>query len=203
MSTKKINKEYWDTLYKSNEIGWDIGYPSPALADYIDQFKNRDLKILIPGCGNGYEAQYLLAKGFKDITVIDIAPTLTAGLEQRFEPFLGTQLHVITGDFFKLKGKFDLVLEQTFLSALEPQLRTAYTKKLYDLLNPGGRVVGVIFGKIFNEEGPPFGGTREEYYNLFSTYFDMHTLELCYNSIERRSGTELFINLRRKNIIEI
>lgn len=195
MSTKKINKEYWDTLYKSNEIGWDIGYASPALSNYIDQLENKDLKILIPGCGNSYEAQYLLEKGFKNITVIDISPTLTVALEQKFEPFLSTQLKVITGDFFKLKGEFDLILEQTFLSALEPALRNAYIKKLYDLLKSGGRVAGVIFGKVFEEDGPPFGGTNEEYHELFNKYFDVKTLEPCYNSIERRSGSELFIIL--------
>jgi hypothetical protein len=47
---------------------------SPPIKAYIDTLKNKDIAILIPGCGNTYEAAYLLLEqGFTNVTVIDIA----------------------------------------------------------------------------------------------------------------------------------
>jgi SAM-dependent methyltransferase len=199
MSVKKIDKDFWNSLYQSNDTGWDIGYPSPALSHYIDQLPDKNISILIPGCGNSYEAQYLLQKGFTNITLIDIAPRLTQALEKKFAPQLGKQLNIITGDFFDLKGQFDLILEQTLLSALPPALRDNYRDKMFELLKPGGRLVGVLFSRVFEEEGPPFGDTKESYERLFAQKFAIKVMAPCYNSIDRRAGAELFINLMRKS----
>jgi hypothetical protein len=43
------------------------------IKNYIDTLKDKDIAILIPGCGNTYEAAYLLEQGFTNVTVIDIA----------------------------------------------------------------------------------------------------------------------------------
>ena len=44
----------------------------------------KNISILIPGCGNSHEAEYLLSQGFTNITVIDIAPTLVAAISEKF-----------------------------------------------------------------------------------------------------------------------
>ena len=198
MQNRTITKDYWNTLYDQNQIGWDIGVPSPVIKDYLDQLRSKDLSILIPGCGNAYEAEYLLEQGYKSITVIDIAPSLTASLAKKFHAEIGKRIKVITGDFFNHDGEYDLILEQTFLSALEPSLRKRYVEKMHDLLRKGGHLAGVIFSQVFEEEGPPFGGTIQEYKKMFSGKFKIKQLEPCYNSIERRKGSEAFINLIAK-----
>lgn len=192
----KDTKDYWNDLYKKNDIGWDVGKASSPLAAYIDQLTNKDVKILIPGCGNGYEAEYLLKSGFTDITLIDIAPALTEQLKERFKNN-EDHIHIITGDFFEHTGEYDLILEQTFLSALDPSLREAYANQLNNLLKPGGKVAGVLFSKHF-DDNPPHGGSIEEYKNLFGEKFIINVLEPCYNSIKRRQGSEVFINLSKK-----
>jgi SAM-dependent methyltransferase len=164
------------------------------LKEYIDQLNGKTIAILIPGCGNAYEAEYLLTQGFTNITVIDIAPLLTAALEKKFRKEVGKTINIITGDFFEHEGKYDLILEQTFLSALDPLIRPTYIEKMHSLLKPRGRLVGVLFSQVF-EDGPPFGGTLQEYKLLFSKKFKIKTLELCSNSIERRRGSEVFINM--------
>lgn len=192
---KEINKDYWESQYQANDLGWDIGYASPPLSYYIDQLPPKEISILIPGCGNGYEASYLLDHGFTNVTVIDISPTLTSALEEKFKDHLGKEINVVTGDFFELKGSFDLVLEQTFLCALPPSLRNSYRDKMFQILKPGGKIAGVVFNKIFEEEGPPFGATRKDYEELFADKFRIKTMEECYNSIGRRMGNEFFIIL--------
>ena len=197
MQSKSTPKDYWNILYDKEDIGWDIGFPSPAIKEYVDQLDTKELPVLIPGCGNAYEAEYLLSKGFNDITLIDIAPTLTAALEKKFKKDIGRRIKIITGDFFDHHGSYRLILEQTFLSALDPSLRTRYADKMHSLLVKGGHLAGVLFNQEF-EGGPPYGGTAQEYKLMFSKKFTIKTLELCYNSIERRKGSEVFINLVAK-----
>jgi SAM-dependent methyltransferase len=191
-----LDQQYWNNRYQQKETGWDIGYPSTPLKEYIDQLDNKDIAILIPGCGNSYEAEYLLEKGFSNITLIDIAPSLTKKLEEKFAKELNKRIRIITGDFFEQQQQYDLILEQTFFCALDPSMREQYVQKMYELLKPGGKLVGVLFGRSF-EGGPPFGGSREEYEPLFSKKFKIEILEACYNSIKPREGTELFVKMAR------
>lgn len=62
---RPLDAQYWDAQWKSNTIGWDLGVPAPPLVAFIDTIENKEAKILIPGCGNAYEAEYLVSKGFK------------------------------------------------------------------------------------------------------------------------------------------
>jgi hypothetical protein len=52
---KPLDQDYWDAQYKAKTTGWDLGLVSPQLKLYR-YFKNKDIAILIPGCGNTYEA---------------------------------------------------------------------------------------------------------------------------------------------------
>ena len=60
----KLNSKFWNQRYLENDTGWDIGYISTPIKEYFDQINNKKLKILIPGGGNSYEAEYLYKKGF-------------------------------------------------------------------------------------------------------------------------------------------
>ena len=88
------------------------------------------------------------------------------------------------------------MIEQTFFCALDPKLRLDYIQKCKKLLHHNGKLVGVLFGVEFPIQGPPFGGTKDEYESDFSKYFEIEVLEPCYNSIKPRSGNELFIIAR-------
>lgn len=192
MNEELSKHEYWDDLYSSKQTGWDIGYPSTPLKTYIDQLTNKDLSILIPGCGHGYEAEYLLQQGFTRVTVVDISPILTERLATKFSNYNGKQLTIITANFFELAGQYDLILEQTFFCALPPDLRPDYVQQMHKLLKPGGKLVGVLFDRAF-QGGPPFGGSWAEYESLFTKAFKLKVLAPCYNSIKPRAGAELFI----------
>lgn len=184
----ELNETYWSNRYTQHQTGWDIGYSSTPLQEYMFSVKNHDISILIPGCGNAYEAEALLKMGFHAITLLDISPVLTAVLEQKFGD---TSVKVLTGDFFLHHGQYDLILEQTFFCALDPALRSSYVQQMKKCLKPGGRLVGVLFNRAF-EGGPPFGGSEAEYENLFKQQLSIKKMELCTNSIDSRKGTELF-----------
>lgn len=194
MQPLQNDKTYWDNRYLAGDTGWDIGDVSIPLKEYIDQYQNKNAAILIPGCGNAYEAAYLLQNGFTNVTIIDISSTAIEKLRERFVSFEGKQLHIICGDFFKLTQKFDLVLEQTFFCALPIVARKAYAAKMHDLLKKDGKLTGVLFNRAFSG-GPPFGGVKEDYVSLFSKKFQIRLMADCYNSIRSRAGTELFFIL--------
>lgn len=184
-----LDDNYWSTRYLQHQTGWDLHKVSPPLKAYIDQLPQKDLRILIPGCGNAYEADYLVQQGFTNITLIDIAHTLVESLQEHFK---GKPVEVIHGNFFEHSGSYDLILEQTFFCALDPELRPAYMEQMHRLLVPGGKLAGVLFDRAF-EGGPPFGGSREEYNALLQPYFNIATLATCYNSTPPRAGTEVFL----------
>lgn len=195
-NTEILDAAYWNNRYATGETGWDMRQASPPLKEYIDQLIDKAIRILIPGCGNSYEAAYLLQQGFTNITVIDIAPVLVEKLKINFAN--NSHIKIIQGDFFEHNGEYDVILEQTFFCALNPALRSAYAKKMSELLAKKGKLAGLLFSKEFEQQGPPFGGTAEAYKELFENLFHLNTLAPCYNSHAKRAGTELFIKFTKR-----
>lgn len=190
-----LDEAYWTKRYNEKSTGWDIGSPSTPIKQYLDQISNKDLKILIPGAGNAYEAEYAFSLGFENVHILDFSPIPIAQFKQSCPDFPVS--NIFLENFFLHEGKYDLVLEQTFFCALDPNLRKEYVKKMYDLLLPGGKLTGVMFSRVFSHQGPPFGGTGEEYIQYFTPELEILKLEACYNSIPPRKGSELFVQLRK------
>ena len=186
-----LNKDYWEHRYQDERLGWDIGHVSPPLKAYIDQLKNKDLKILIPGAGYGYEAIYLFENGFKNTYVLDIARQPLENIRSRCPGFPEDQL--IEQDFFSANlNNFDLVIEQTFFCALDPGLRPAYADRMHQIIKDGGKLAGLFFDFPLTEHGPPYGGSQSEYEKLFEPLFKIKILERAHNSLAPRQGNELF-----------
>ena len=200
MTYKKINnrfnKDFWEQKYENNKTGWDIGFISTPIKEYINQLKNKELQILIPGGGNSYEAEYLINNGFKFVNVLDIAAQPLKNIATRIPDF--PKNNIIHQNFFEHNKTYDLIIEQTFFCALTPELRKNYVDKMYDLLNTNGKLVGLLFDFELTEEGPPFGGSLIGYIQLFYAKFDITVLEKCYNSIKQRQGRELFFIFEKK-----
>ncbi len=186
----ELDRIFWESKYANNQIGWDAGKITKPLKVYIDGLVDKTISILIPGAGNSYEAEYLHINGFKNVDVIDIAAQPLKNFQMRVPDF--PKGNLIQTDFFEWSKTYDLILEQTFFCALNPALRPAYAKKMNELLNPNGKLAGVLFDFPLTEVGPPFGGSREEYLTYFESYFIIKKLEKCHNSILPRAGNELF-----------
>lgn len=188
----ELDRVYWENRYDHGETGWDAGGPTLPLKAYIDQLTDKDLKILIPGGGRAWEAEYAYRQGFRNVFVIDLTDVPFKDLRQRCPEFPAAQL--IVGDFFAHTGRYDLILEQTFFCALTPALRTMYVEHMATMLEPGGKLVGVLFDAPLNTEKPPFGGSRTDYLHLFQAHFGKVSMEPCHNSIAPRTGTEVWLH---------
>jgi methyl halide transferase len=188
-----LSEDYWTNRYVEEKTGWDIGQASTPLVAYIDQMKDKNAPILIPGAGNAYEAVYLYESGFTDITICDLS----------LEPLKKFHGHAVIkcihGDFFELEesNKFATIFEQTFFCAIHPALRMQYLEKMTRLLSPKGKLVGLLFASDFEKEGPPFGGDINEYKILFGKSMKILVMDFAYNSILPRKDNEIFIILEK------
>ncbi len=191
-----LDSTYWEQRYQDGTTKWDLGTISPPIKQYVDQLKNKELKILIPGAGNSYEATYLFMQGFQNVYVADLASSPLQNIKARVPEFPSSQL--LHTDFFDIEMSFDLIIEQTFFCAINPSLRAQYVSKASQLLNQKGKIVGLLFDAPLYEDHPPFGGSKREYVDRFSPYFDINIMETSTNSINARAGRELFINLTLK-----
>jgi methyl halide transferase len=76
-------------------------------------------------------------------------------------------------DFFSQTGgraDFDVIYDYTFLVALPPSMRPAWSKRMSELLAPGGHLICLEF-PLFKEPkigGPPHGVTKELFDELLS-----------------------------------
>jgi cyclopropane fatty-acyl-phospholipid synthase-like methyltransferase len=163
--TKRNN--VWEQRYQQGTTGWDRGDVSPNLHYWLNDQSLATCRILVPGCGNGYEVLHLAKQGF-DVVGIDIAPTAINSLK---EVLLSNQLQaeVIAADFFQWQPEqtFDAIYEQTSLCALPLQEWQAYEQCLYQWLKPEGKLLAQ-FMQTEDAGGPPFHCDIEAMLKLFS-----------------------------------
>ena len=194
----KVNKsDFWDDKYINNEHKWDISGPTPAFVNWSKNLKSSK-RIIVPGCGNGYDAIHLANEGH-NVFAIDFSSKVIDNLKNKKID----NLNIVLDDYFnlpsKFNNKFDYFLEYTFLCAINPDRRMEYIEKSFDLLNSKGKYVGFLFpvNKPLNEGGPPFGVDLEKIIDMFSQfYYDIKIKKSKY-SIEARSQNEVFITMKK------
>jgi len=196
----KDEQAYWSNRYLEASTAWDIGAASRPLLSYFEQLDDKAVAILIPGAGNAYEAAYLHQQGFNNVHILDISDIPLKQFADLNPDF--PKAHIHHQDFFKHKGKYNLIIEQTFFCSLIPtgMNRVKYATKIASLLVPKGQLVGLWFNHPLTDdmEKRPFGGSQKEYEGYLSPYFDVTSFEPCHNSIDERQGDELFGIFQKK-----
>ncbi len=197
----KINANFWKERYDSSTIGWDTGQSSPPLVAFFDTLNNKDIKILIPGCGNAYEAEYLHKSGFTNVFILDYVKKPLQNLKLRCPSFPSE--HLICADFFEHQGKYDLIIELAFFTAITPHLREQFVFQMSNLLIAKGKYVGLFFNHDFGNDYPPFATSPDGYKSLFEQHFTFEQLANAKNSIAQRAGQELFFVFQKKPAVGV
>ncbi|HEV2436187.1 MAG TPA: methyltransferase domain-containing protein [Verrucomicrobiae bacterium] len=160
-------QDFWDRRYEAGKTPWDShGVPGQVKSYIADAQPGR---ILIPGCGSGYEVAAFHAAGWS-VTAIDFSSVAVERAKNLLGP-LGDC--VVLGDFFRYpfgESVFDVVYERTFLCALPPRLWPDYASRMRQLIRPGGKLIGFfLYGD--EPEPPPYPMAESQAMELFGCEF--------------------------------
>jgi SAM-dependent methyltransferase len=166
MAQDSSRPEFWDTRFRDGVTPWDAGGVPRQLAVWL-QHKKSLLRVLIPGCGTGYEVRLFAERGH-DVLAIDFSDAAVAAARRE----LGSLSRLVKkADFFEFETEpFDLIYERAFLCALPRSLWPAWGRRVAELVRPGGELAGFFYVDD-NERGPPFGISREGMEGLLSSAF--------------------------------
>lgn len=131
-------REFWQQRFENKETAWDRGGPSPQLLVWLASGELQPCRIVVPGCGSGWEVAELASRGFE---VIGIDYT-AAAVEKTHALLLDRSLkaEVIQADVvdYQPTKPFDAIYEQTCLCAIHPDHWFQYARQLRTWLKPGG-----------------------------------------------------------------
>lgn len=141
---------FWTKRWDSGKTPWDLGHVPPALLQFLAR-PTLQTRVLVPGCGSGYELRAFNEVGH-EVTGIEFSATAVA----RAREMLGTLGDcVIHGNLFKHDfgtHRFGLVYERGFLCSQPPARWPDYASLMASLIPPGGRLVGLF---LYGEEPEP------------------------------------------------
>ena len=185
---------FWEERYKKNQTNWDTKSANPVFAELIDDnnFTNKG-KILIVGCGKGYDAVLAAEKGY-DVTAIDFSLTAVEYAEQLAIQkelnikFLIEDIFTLNKDYVE---SFDIVYEYATYCAINPERRKEFAIKISSLIKKGGRLIAILFPVDKRDGGPPFSVDIQEFYKNFSEHLQLELSTKQINSIKPRKGKEI------------
>ncbi len=185
---------FWDEHYRRGDTGWDLGQAAPSLVAWLagPEAPPPGRRVAVLGCGYGHEV-LLFARAGHVVTGFDFSATALAVARERTEA-ARVVARFEQADIFTLparyKGGVDLVVEHTCFCAIDPTRRAEYVEVVYDVLAPGGQLVGLFYAHG-QPGGPPFTTSQEEVDRLFSPHFAIRRLEVALDSTPRRANQEI------------
>ena len=193
-----MSSQDWETRYQTQDMPWEKGEASPGLVDFLAA--NPQLpkgRVCIPGCGTGHDVRAWAAAGFTAFG-FDIAPSAIR-LSRERTAAAGLAAEFTLGDFLHAEPPFlfDWIFEHTLFCAIDPVERDNYVRAVSRWLKPDGQYLAVNY-LIPDEDGPPFGTTRDEQWKRFSREFNL-LKEWAPRSYPNRTGLELMLWWRRKS----
>jgi SAM-dependent methyltransferase len=202
MKEKNKSEVDWENRYQIRDTPWDKGEAAPPLVDFLKEHKIQG-RILVPGCGLGYDAKVLASQGAQ-VVGIDIAKS---AIQKSREINRDFSIEYKLADLFdlpaSLRGSFDWIWEHTCFCAISPERRKDYVEAVSKALKPNGSFLGVFYLDPDSPEGgPPFGVTRQELNDFFSPYFDLEKEWVPTRAYPGREGRELMRLLHRRAVAE-
>lgn len=155
-------REFWEQRFAAGDMPWDRGAVNPQLGAWLSAGALKPCRILVPGCGSGYEAAALAAAGF-EVTALDYAPEAIARTRKLLDT-ANLKATLIEADAltWQPERSFDAIYEQTCLCALYPDHWRAYADQLHHWLAPNGKLFA-LFVQVLRPgaaegaiQGPPY-----------------------------------------------
>ena len=167
-SSDSRHPDFWSGRYAAGTMPWDFGGVPAALKSFLPRSSGKR-KVLIPGCGSGYEVQAFHEAGY-DVSAIDFSPAAVERAKKVLGDLAGC---VVLGDFFTYKfgRRFDLIYERTFMCSMAADRWPDYVARVSELLSAEGRLIGFFLYGQAATLGPPFAISESESQRLFQSRF--------------------------------
>lgn len=193
MAQDSSRPDFWESRYRDGVTPWDAGRSPADLAAYLAEAKPGS-RILVPGCGTGYEVEVLARQGF-DVVAIDFSPAAVQVAQANLGALAS---RVRLADFFDFDpgDPFDAIYERAFLCALPPRTWPSYARRTAELLKPDGEIAGFFFFAD-TPRGPPFGTSEAALKDLLGPVFTRVADRAVADSIEVFRGKERWQVWRR------
>lgn len=179
--------EDWDARYAEGSDRWTLPTAPPVLEQLIGSYRERR-RVLVPGAGHGHDA-FAWASAGHEVVALDFAPRAVASMRERARE-RGVALEALEADVTAppsaLRGRVDLVWEQTCLCALPPDSRRAYLEAMATILRPEGTMVALLWNHG-NEDGPPWDLPPVLVEGLVAGLFTIHKRERVADELAQRS----------------
>ncbi len=158
---------FWNRLFAQGTMPWDRGAANPTVARLIAEGVLRPgQRIVVPGCGSGYELEVLARAGLHAVGVdyAQAAIGRAEALRDSLPRDVAASIDLVQADVLDWSpgAPIDAVYEQTCLCALHPDHWQRYASRLREWLSPSGQLLaqfiqvhrpGAAEGRI---EGPPY-----------------------------------------------
>ena len=196
---KAVIQRDWNQAYIEEQTPWNMNAINPLFEKHTAQLiKQSGARFLIPGAGHGHEVSFFESHS-KNVTAFDLSPHAKEAFKKLY-PHSSCDYRV--GDFFdhsafRKNETFDVVVENYFFVALDPELRKKTIQHIHGLLKNKGLYAGVFFMRA-SQEGPPFGLSEWELRAHIENYFTIKEWERSPYSHPRRSDMELWVVLEKK-----
>lgn len=184
----------WEEAWQTKKTPWDAGQPAPALVDLIQQGDLPQGRVLVPGCGAGYDA-FALVSPQRRVWGMDVAPSAVQRFHElrQHHGFSHEQADILCEDFFSWQPDqpFDLIWDYTFLCAIMPDMRQSWAERMGKLVAPAGELITLIFPiREEDGQGPPFAMSTELVQQLLTGTFACTHLAPATSSHPARAGRE-------------
>lgn len=146
------NREHWEKVYsaKSPEaVSWYAPHLNTSLALIDQAARDQDAAIIDVGGGESTLVDDLLAKGYRDLSVLDLSAHAIAVAKQR----LGSRADKVTWYEADITSavlpvqRFDIWHDRAVFHFLtDPSLRAAYVAQVLRSVKVGGHVIVATFG---------------------------------------------------------
>ena len=150
------SKSHWETVYQSkamDEVSWYQPHLDVSLGLIEDAAPDRDSAIIDVGGGEATLVDDLAARGYRDVTVLDISPAAIEVAKTRLGASAAA-IQWIAGDITEVElevARYDLWHDRAVFHFLtDADDRAVYVRQVARAVKPGGHVIVATFGP----EGP-------------------------------------------------
>jgi trans-aconitate methyltransferase len=144
--------QHWNDIYGTalaQDLSWFETEPTTSLELFDQLHVSPHESVVDVGAGRSLLVDRLVARGFGDVTILDLSAAALRATKSRpgLEHVVALQADVAT---WEPPRRFDVWHDRAVLHFIEPAHSSLYVERLRAALSPGGKV---IIG-VFSPEGP-------------------------------------------------